>query len=175
MAKRRYRRYRRSRGRWSSNISRINMTGVAVPDEIFGDTYTIAQNPSQSNTTVSQQYTVKNVEITGQLEAGAAGNYSMIENITYYIMYVPEGYPISLDLPFAHPEWIMAYKFIGQAANAGSGDFSQPPRVKTRLSRRLNTGDSIIFLYTGINSSTSSSNNTPVKFNGLVRWWTKAN
>lgn len=168
MARRRYRRYRRLRGRWSANISRINLSGVAEVGQRFGDSLTIAQNPTQSNTTVSQQYTVKNIEISGQLEGG-----TNIEDVAYYIMYVPEGYAINLDLPFNHPEWIMAYKYIGQSGNYSSGsDFVQPPRIKTRLSRRLNTGDSIIFLYSGANVSPSSTN---IKFNGLVRWWTKAN
>jgi hypothetical protein len=175
MARKRYRRYRRSKGRWSANIQRIHMTGEAPSDQVFGDTLTIAQNPVQSATTVSQQYTVKNIEISGQLEAGlGTGGASSIEDVTYYIMYVPEGYPIDLNLPFAHPEWIMAYKYIGQAAQLNIADFTQPPKIKTRLSRRLNTGDSIIFLYTGINS-TVTAGPVNIKFNGLVRWWTKAN
>lgn len=172
MAKRRYRRRYRSKGRWSSNISRIRMTGTALPAQIFGDTFTIAQNPVQSSTTVSQQYTVKNIEITGELES----NNVEIEDVTYYIMYVPEGYPIDLNLPYNHPEWIMAYKYIGQSGSSGgntAGTFYQPPKVKTRLSRRLNTGDSIIFLYSGFNNSETATPN--IKFSGLVRWWTKAN
>lgn len=175
MAKRGYRqrsRFRR-RGRWSSNIQGLALTGDAPPSSTFGDFYTVAQNPAQVNSTVSQQYTVKNVEITGEFES--AGGFS-IENVSFYIMYVPEGYPLNLDLPFTHPEWIMAYKYIGQSAqntqSAAGVTFYQPPRIKTRLSRRLNTGDSIVFIYRGYNSSTSSSY---IKFNGLVRWWTKAN
>lgn len=174
MAKRRYRRYRRSRGRWSANIQRIRSTGEALPDQIFGDTVTIAQNPVQSNTTVSQQYTVKNIEVSGQLEASSV-EYS-IEDVAYYIMYVPEGYPVDLNLPYAHPEWIMAYKYIGQGSSTYDHGSYQPPKIKTRLSRRLNTGDSIIFLYNGFNATSGVGAQTiPVKFNGLVRWWTKAN
>lgn len=171
MAKRRYRRYRRRRGRWSSNIQSLRLSGVAESED-FGDSYTIAQNPVQSNTTVSQQYTVKNIEITGQIESNAQANYN-VENIQYYIIYVPEGYPISLDLPYSHPEWIMAYKYIGQSAlTTVTSNYYQPPRIKTRLSRRLNTGDSIIFMYRGTNTT---GGNVPIRFNGLVRWWTKAN
>lgn len=174
MARRRYRRYRRSKSRWSANIQRIRSTGEALPDQVFGDTVTIAQNPVQSNTTVSQQYTVKNIEVSGQLESANLETSSYnIEDIAYYIMYVPEGYPINLELPYAHPEWIMAYKYIGQGSSAYDTGPYQPPKIKTRLSRRLNTGDSIIFLYTGNNADTT--NTIPVKFNGLVRWWTKAN
>lgn len=162
--------WRRRYARWSSNLERLNMAGAAPAAQPFGDSFTIAQNPAQANTTVSQQYTVKNIEISGYVEST---NYNSIKDVTYYIMYVPEGYAIGIDLPHAHPEWIMAYKYVGQASSNNAGTFDQPPKIKTRLSRRLNTGDSIIFLYTGQN--VSSSTTTQVIFRGLVRWWTKAN
>jgi len=169
--------YKRRSGKWSSNIQRIRLIGDAGTPGFFGDTFTIAQNPGQDNLAVSQIYTVKNIEISGQLEAQGVtspqiGNASKIQEVTYYIMYVPEGYPIDITLPDKHPEWIMAYKFIGQAASAADSTAYQTPRIKTRLSRRLNTGDSIIFLYTAYNDNTV---NLPIKFTGLVRWWTKAN
>lgn len=174
MARRRIRRYRRRRGKWSANIQRINQSGQALANSIFGDTVTLAQNPAQSNTTVSQQYTVKNIEVSGQLETTiGSAPANNVEELTYYIMYVPEGYPISLDLPFLHPEWIMAYKYAGQSThNTATSGLVQPPKIRTRLSRRLNTGDSVIFMYTAQNNSV---NNFDVKFQGLVRWWTKAN
>jgi len=167
--RRRYRRRYRNKGRWSSNITKIRMTGTALPGQIFGDTFTVAQNPVQSSTTVSQQYTVKNIEITGELES----NNLEVEDITYYIMYVPEGYPIDLNLPYNHPEWIMAYKYVGSAFDysAVSSSNAQVPKIKTRLARKLNSGDSIIFMIRGHNYSTS----TNVEYSGLVRWWTKAN
>ena len=171
MAKYRRRRfYRRKTGKWSSNIERINLSGTTTAGVRFGDSYVIAQNPGQNNSSVSQQYTVKNIEVSAQLEAPTPSND--IEEICYYIMYVPEGYPVGLQLPFTHPEWIMAYKFIGQGASATQASNYQTPKIKTRLSRRLNTGDSIIFLYTGNNVS---NQNVDIKFSGLVRWWTKAN
>lgn len=176
MARRRRTRYRRRKGRWSANIQRINQSGEAEPNSTFGDFVTLAQNPAQLQTTVSQQYTAKNIEVSGQLEvinAVGTGTASVIEELTYYIMYVPEGYPLDFSLPFAHPEWIMAYKYAGQSTHtSSSAALIQPPKIRTRLSRRLNTGDSIIFMYTAQNNSSSTFN---VKFQGLVRWWTKAN
>ena len=44
-------------------------------------------------------------------------------------MYVPEGYPINLESSIYHPEWIMAYKYIGQAVLHSSIPY-QPPRLK---------------------------------------------
>lgn len=139
----------------------------------FGDSVTLAQNPGQNSSTVSQQYTVKNIEVSGNIETISSSANWNIEEVTYYIMYVPEGYAISTNLPFQHPEWIMAYKYYGAAVVSNTGSSSNiPPKIKTRLSRRLNTGDSIIFMYIAKNVSTQP---VEVKFQGLVRWWTKAN
>lgn len=165
------RRYYRSKGRWASNIQSLNLSGSASESSRFGDSFTIAQNPGQSNSSVAQTYTVKNIEISAQLEVGDS-TPAPIEDISYYIMYVPEGYPISIDLPYNHPEWIMAYKYIGQTFGNTQSSTYQPPKIKTRLARKLNTGDSIIFLYNGLNSS---NNPHQVRLLGLVRWWTKAN
>lgn len=172
---RRSRRYRRRSASWSSNIQKINLTGTTTAGQVFGDSFTLAQNPEQANSSVSQYFTVKNIEVSGQLEAQytSVAYYPNIEDIVYYIMYVPEGYQIDLNLPIKHPEWIMAYKYIGQAASTNSSNYDQPPKIKTRLSRKLNPGDSIIFMYTGLNNTTDQNLN--VKFLGLVRWWTKAN
>jgi len=169
--RRRY--YRRKSGRWSSNIKGFKLEGAAEPGEIFGDSYTIAQNPDQSNTNVSQMFTVKNVEVSAQIEANSSQTPQDIEDITYYIMYVPQGYPIDVTLPSKHPEWIMAYKYIGQAMTSTSTTPPLPQKIKTRLSRKLNSGDSIIFLFNGYNQN--GQNTIGIKMRALVRWWTKAN
>lgn len=171
MAKYRRRRYRKRRAIWSSNMQRLNIGPDGVDSNSpFYNSITISQNPPLDLTKVSTKYTVKNIEIAAQLETSGTGDG--VENIEYYIIYVPEGYVIDGDLPFKHPEWIMAYKFIGSALgpNAITSN-SQVPRIKSRLARKLNTGDSIIFMYMGYNKEGS----TNVKLNGLLRWWTKSN
>lgn len=166
---------RRKGGKWSSNLERIREVYNAVPAGEHGNTITIAQNPGQSNINVSQIFTVKNIEVSAQLEAASSGNPNNVENIEYYILYVPEGYPIGIDIPDKHSEWIMAYKFIGSAISQAEVTTSnaQVPRIRTRLARKLNSGDSVIFLYRFINKN--SSGNVDIKCNGLIRWWTKAN
>lgn len=176
MAKYRRRRYgfKKRLGKWSPNIQRIGTPQVSVANGVFGDSLTIAQNPVQTSNTVSQNYTVKNVEVAAQVDSQSGTTQtSEIENLEYYILYVPEGYPIDLNIPFTHPEWIMAYKFVGSATSATTTvSNSQVPRIRTRLSRNLKTGDSIIFMYIGNNKG---GNNVDIRVNGLIRWWTKAN
>lgn len=168
------RRYYRRKGRWSANIKTLTNKGFEVP---AGDSFFIVENlcenPPQVDTTVSQQYTVKNIELTYEMEA--SGN-DALEGITAYIIYVPQGMTVTETYPNQHPEYIMAYRFLGSpdlSSTSGSEVIGRNPvRVKTRMARRLQTGDKIILLITG---TSSAGINLNLNFNGLVRWWTKAN
>lgn len=174
MARRRTKRYYRKRGKWSANIKTINNNDITATAGSFYGSNVLCTNPQQNDSSVSQQYTVKNVELTHQLEVGA-GNQNNIESLTGYIMFLPQGYPITETLPNTHPEWIMAYRFYGSPETESTAyptAFRNPLKVKTRLSRRLQTGDQIIYLIVGNNTST---NNITLTINGIVRWWTKAN
>lgn len=170
----RRRRYYRRKGKWSANIKTLTKSQISVtPGTFFGNTV-LCSNPVQSDTTVSQQYTVKNVELSFEIEVSDQ-YHRVIEGLTSYIMFVPQGYVISETLPNTHPEWIMAYKFLGspnEEYDANTGPYRNPLRVKTRLARRLQTGDSIVLLIVGNNPSNNTFN---MEFDGIIRWWTKAN
>lgn len=174
MARRRYsRRYRRRSTRWSPNIANLLSTVAAPADSSFYGTIELATNPVQSNQSVSQSFTVKNVELTLQLEC--VNGYNWLENCAGYIMYVPQGMNITVDYPQQHPEYIMAYRFIGSPdyESANTASTRNAVRVRTRLARKLQTGDSIIFFIAGVNIT--NANSFSVEIHGLVRWWTKAN
>lgn len=171
MAKtKKYYRRKYNKGKWSANINNI-LQNISLPSS--STTYAsilLQQNPIQNANTVSQQYTVKNIEMTYELETTDGLVY--IENLQAYIMYVPQSMTIDQNLPFTHPEYIMAYRWLGSPNYDGSQPGRNPLYIKTRLSRRLQTGDSIIFLLVGSNSSTSQQ---LMNIRGLVRYWTKAN
>jgi hypothetical protein len=169
MAKRRSRRYRR-RSRYAANIKQIEVSSITVSASTnFFDTTVLAINPAQVDTTVSQTYTVKNFEVTLSLEGTA--DYSQIEGLAAFIMYVPQGMTIDLNYATNHPEYIMNYKYIGTPSSDNTARFS-PVRIKTRMARRLQTGDSVILYIKGYNVGTSGGT---IEKHGLIRWWTKAN
>lgn len=180
MARRRYRRYRRKSGRWSPNIIKISARKDALGGE-FHNYETLAENPVQTITGVSQAFTVKNFEITFTIEAFNYAANNLLESMTAYIMYVPQGMQITSGYYAEHPEYIMAYKYLGSPTSlsrTGSGDQAeehqnyQPTRIRTRLSRKLQSGDSVI-LY--IQGSNQSSTTYQYYIDGIVRWWSKAN
>lgn len=184
MARRRFRRYfKRKVGRWAPNIVKISNTNTATAGEFY-NIETLAENPAQTNTGVAQAFTVKNFEITFTIEDQGTA-YADLESITAYIMYVPQGMNVTSSYYAEHPEYIMAYKYLGSPANSipfGTSTSSsrqeaqqyQPIRIKTRMSRKLQTGDRVILYIQGSNQS-YSGNNIQYNIDGIVRWWSKAN
>lgn len=180
MARRRYRRYRRRSGRWAPNIVKISSLNEASSGE-FSNVEDLALNPVQTNTGVAQTFTVKNFEINFTIEGNPSNSGQYLESITAYIMYVPQGMNVTSSYYADHPEYIMAYKYLGSPSiefpAAGTVSFAQgqnyqPYRIRTRLSRKLQTGDRVILYIQGSNTSNAT---TTYNLDGIVRWWSKAN
>lgn len=177
MAKyRRYRKYsRRAHAKYSPNIQEIGTTSIfAQASTTFFQSFTLSFNPTQVNTAVSQIYTVKRIECSFYIDSDSTNPIGPIEDVAAYIMFVPQGMTVTANYNLQHPEYIMAYKFLGGPAedSQSTGQQYQPYRVNTRLSRKLNSGDSVILFIKGNNTS---STNVSFDFHGLIRWWTKAN
>lgn len=171
----RTRRFRKT-GRWSANIQELNNVSIATEEGIWSGTSVLATNPNQSVLGVSQVYTVKNFEVNFTIESD---NYTQLEAITAYIMFVPQGMNVSPTYNLEHPEYIMNYKYLGSPNGGNKTQAStvelqqyQPIRVRTRMARKLNTGDSVILFVKGLSET---SDVTTLNLSGLVRWWTKAN
>ena len=165
MAKyRRRRRFYRSKGRWSSNIQEIPTTTV-TSSGIGANAYTqvLAYNPQQTNTTTSQIYTVKNTEVTFSMDFDSTLNDGAnIEDITVFVMYVPQGMNVTPQYPNQHPEYILAYRFLGSPQSDIPTSQAQPAKVKTRLARRLQTGDYLLLM---IKYNDTRPNTSGVVFN----------
>lgn len=180
---RRTRRYRRKSGRWSSNITTISKESITAAQGSWYSTLTLATNPVQVNTGVSQTFTAKNFEISFTLEGILGTSVWSADAITAYIMYVPQGMTVTDAYETQHPEYILNYKYYGSPTSIAPASWTgspeeyhiqriQPMKIKSRLSRKLQTGDSIILLLKGVNGSNSPLN---LELSGVIRWWTKAN
>lgn len=177
---RRSRRYYKRKGRYSANIQEINDQILTAKPGSWSGTNTLATNPVQNSLGVSQTYTVKNMEISFTIEGDKSSNSVFIEGVTTYIMYVPQGMTVSENYNLEHPEYVLTYKYLGSpviedvsANNTAFTQNYQPFKVKTRMARRLQTGDSIVLFVKGFNKHPTDT--VFMKVSGLVRWWTKAN
>lgn len=174
-SRRRYRRYYKKQP-WSSNITDIGPnTFVLDPGEYSATEFTLVTNPAYNNQVGNNIFTVKNVEVAMNFDAAGQQNTSPIENLQFYIMYVPESMAVGTDYAMKHPEYILAMRYYGEPGNdTASNSFYAPAiKIKTRLARKLNTGDRIILFIRGANTSTSTTVNAT--YGGICRWWTKAN
>lgn len=167
---RRTRRYRR-RTRWAANIEDVGPTRNTLlgGPGYASSTATLVTNPAQSSGTTSTVYTVKNVEGTFTIETD--DNDTLAEGFTAYLMYVPQGMNVDANYNIQHPEYIMAYKFYG-SPSPDAGQQYQPIRIKSRLARKLQTGDSIILFIKAYNQGSALRQYT---LQGVIRWWTKSN
>ena len=185
---RRRRYYRKKSGRWAANIQEIANT-ISPQGNTWSAAETILSNPTQQPSYVSQTFTVKNMELNFNLDYegyDTQTDVNLYEGITVYIMFVPQGMNITNDYNIEHPEYIMAYKYIGSpttesiyypnnSSNA-PGQQYQPTRIKSRLARKLQSGDSIVLFVKGnLTGTPSTSSTNRLRLSGVVRWWTKAN
>lgn len=189
MAKtKKYRRYYVKKNKWSSNIQELNDQIINVTTQDFSTNAVLALNPTQSIQGVSQVYTVKNFECSFTLEHKNANSPTQgtgIEALAVYIMFVPQGMQLDYNYNLQHPEYILAYKYYGSPSMDFTGRVGdttglithvgqqyQPIKIKTRMARRLNTGDRVVLFIKGKAYSGAS---TTLGLSGIVRWWTKAN
>lgn len=180
MARYRKRRYRRKSSRYSANILDIARQTINSGAGDFFGYVNLTTNPVQSVLTVSQTYTVKRFSIDMNVSSDLP---RYLEAITAYIMYLPQGMTITNSYHIEHPEYIMAYKYLGdpqleETSTSTNGEVQQfqPTRIRSRLARKLQSGDSVILFVKGYCELPQGSAQFPTLFvSGLVRWWTKAN
>ena len=138
---RRYRKYsRRGRTRWSSNIIDIGPSDfvLATNSDWNFTEITLITNPDYSSSLTSNLYTIKNVEVALNFDSSSA-SLGNIENLQFYIMYVPQSMYVGQDYAIKHPEYIMAMRYYGEPGlETGTGQtnvsVSNTYRIKTRLS-----------------------------------------
>lgn len=172
------RRYRR-RGTWSSNLKNFLGSQSASPNSQYIIYQNLCQNPESTDITVSQKYTIKNVNCSVQLNAPSSTSVQYLDSFQAYIMFVPQGYiptgtPSAYgNLPFDHPEWILAHKFIGQVLEPQENN--KPFRITSRLARKLDSGDRIVLIILGRNTAPLTGSSYQIDYQGLVKFNTKAN
>ena len=177
----RYRRYRRTiirapKKKWASNIANINTSTSPSSSTNQFSAVQLVNNAVQTSNPTPVIVKTGNFKVQGDsyISASAAGVFS----VSLYVMYIPEGITIpdasaANSLIRAHPEWIMAWKFISSdyiSTSGGGSSNSNTFSFSTRMKRNLNSGDSIYLLClaagTGLNNA---------YLQGMCQFWTCAN
>lgn len=116
--------------------------------------------------------TVKNfaTSLICELPGSTAGTTS-VDNVGYYIMFVPEGYTPAVNFPYIHPEWILNYSYVGTPL-PGNMPVGFNIRKTTRRLRKLKPGDKIVLFVLGTNNGTGDSS---MVISGLIKYFSKRN
>nr|WAK45949.1 MAG: capsid protein [Entamoeba-associated CRESS DNA virus 4] len=159
---------------WSSNIITTSTTITFPANTTYGAGSALCLNPSQSVSTVSQPFTIKNIKLSIVSQSDELNVPLYVDNLTVAIMYVPQGYTVSYNTLSEHPEWVMAIKFLDDPTlvPGTSNGIIKPFTVSTRLARKLQTGDSVQLCVFGTNNGNSACT---ARFKFLAQWWTCAN
>ena len=151
----RHRRYRRT-NRDKYSIEQTNIVSPVLSEwPIFEATQSVESN--------SRQYSIPilpPVEFEGMRKVKHLTiSFSFVQDIPlfYAIVYVPQGYtPQPIHIPSAGNA-ITQYQANQFVMSSGILDFSGGPcRIKSRLSRNLNSGDSIALILASINASSDA-------------------
>lgn len=149
--RRRYGGYRKRR-KWSPTFVDGTFT-ISFPSQTsaFQGT-TLCANSSNigNNVPVSTIIKAKNFKMV--VDIGNIPTSTSVNNFLLAIMFLPQGFTGSYNLPKEHPEWILAWRTVD--ANFSS---LQNVQISSRLARNLNSGDSIILFVSGSNLGTSTS------------------
>ena len=173
--RRRYRTIIRApKKKWATNIINFNKATTGTATQQFA-TVQLVTNSTQPSSPTPVIVKTGNFKIQGDVYV-VPGTSGAQTEVSLYVVYVPEGVTMNdaagaQNLILAHPEWIMAWKFV----NANRTTTTTPENTETfsftsRLKRNLNSGDSIVLLCLAMGSNLSRAN-----FSGMAQYWTCAN
>ncbi len=66
------------------------------------------------------------------------------------MLYVPQGFTATASLPILHPEWILAWRGLELDSQTPAG---RQVMLQSSMSRNLNSGDSIVLLFSCYNTT----------------------
>lgn len=172
MPRRYYTRYRPrayvKRRKWSPTLLQNNFTLTAASGTTAFQTSVLCANSSNqgSTTPVSTIIKVKNFKIV--LDITSTSN--QLRNNFYAIMFIPQGFQVTSNTPQEHPEWIMVWRTIDMTSTAStaSGTGIQNYQMSSRLTRNLNSGDSVVLYHSAINPSDSAVSSSTAFFCSFV-------
>lgn len=160
--------------KWATNIVNFNDTTAGSATAQFA-AVKLVENSAQSARPTPVIVKAGNFKIQGDVFVNS-GNVASQTEISMYVIYVPEGINLpdaltSRNLLLAHPEWIIAWKFISSnVSTANTPTNSDSFTFSSRLKRNLNSGDSIYLLCLAQSQAMQNA-----VFAGMAQYWTCAN
>ena len=167
----RYYKYRRTyfkkvypRKRWASNIFTENMICTVLAGQTTAFAYTnICSNSLQNATPTPVIVKFGRCKVKGDIRTDLENKNNYVSG-SMFLVYVPEGATIDLNLIRQHPEYIIGWTQI--SLDSGNG-FS----FSSSLKRNLNSGDKIMMFF-NVNATNTTQYVRAFNFYYTVQYWT---
>jgi hypothetical protein len=126
----------------------------------------------KNETNATSNLTVKNftTSLIAEMNNREATNVG-VERLSYYVMFLPEGYNVTVNLPFIHPEWVLNYSYQG-SVYADNQPLGFNIKRNSRKIRKLRPGDRIVLLTLALNQDTTEQN---IRVYGVIKYLSKRN
>lgn len=153
------------RKRWASNIKNFTTT-VTIPQQANGgyNTVVLCENSTQTATPTPTILKFGRLKIRGDVRYTVTGGVQVYTSAIMYVVFVPQGNTLNIDLIENHPEYILGWTTLSMD---GGNTFS----LSSALKRNLNSGDSIQ-VYIGANTVTTSTAQMSFNFFYNCQFWT---
>ena len=134
--------------KWASMMKDIPLSNVVIDPNATGGSYiTMVANSAETAVPTPTILKVKHAKLSLDFVFDA----TVLNNGFCCFLYVPQGVVINSGLPVLHPEWIMAWRNIPNDVSSTH----HPIMLSSSMSRNLNSGDSIVLLFSFYNSAVS--------------------
>lgn len=165
----------RPKKKWGSNITNFNLTTTGDTTAQVATTV-LVQNAASSSNPTPVILKCGNFKLQGDAYYQSGNSTSLIQ-LMLYVFYLPEGATPETPAQYqalltAHPEWILAWKYVeGISPTSAKTENLNTYSFSSRLKRNLNSGDRVVL----VGMATASSALTAAKFSGMCQFWTCAN
>ena len=146
--------------KWASYMKEITPANTPINAGTVGGGYaSCVINSTQDATPTPTIIKVKHCKVSFDFFTSSLFNQGFV-----CLMFVPQGVTPTISSPVQHPEWVMAWRGL----ETSSTDSLKGTQVMlgSKLSRNLNSGDSIVVLWSGYNIGESGQ----IGFNSFARF-----
>jgi len=154
---------------------------ITLVSNSWSSSYVLTQNSSNIDTegTVTPiKYSIRRGVFNCSVEV-PTDMQKYFDNLSCYIMKLPEGVNGSSSIPQEHPEWVLGWKFIGSPLGSNTNTVQPLAPISVRFNKgcTLYSGDRLCAVFVGhLNGFNGSSpQSTDVICDGVYQFYVKAN
>ena len=140
--------------KWASFMKEIQPVVVPCPVTATSFAYaTIVANSGESSTPTPTMIKAKHLKVLFDCTAGSTA----LTNGFLCICFIPQGIAPTAAVPLLHPEWVMAWRGF-ELEYLSNQVLGKQVQISSNLSRNLNSGDSVVLLWSIFNPSNTDVN-----------------